>query len=159
MKHLTIFLAALCIAGGALAVEPKEMLKDPALEARARQISKQLRCVQCQNESIDESNAQIARDMRILVRDRLTAGDSDQQIVDYMVSRYGDYVLLMPRFAASTLVLWLGPLAILILGGVIVSARLRRAGAQPGAPLSPEEEIQLSALTNDIPRDSSGDKS
>ena len=158
MKHLSILLAALCIAGGALAVEPKEMLKDPALEARARDISKQLRCVQCQNESIDESNAQIAKDMRILVRDRITAGDSNRQIVDYMVSRYGDYVLLKPRFTASTLTLWLGPIVILILGGVIVSTRLRRSDPQPIAPLSPEEEMQLTELTNDPSNDASGEK-
>ena len=101
MKWSTIFLASL-LATAAVAVEPSEMLKDPALEARAREVSKHLRCVQCQNETIDESNAEIARDMRLLVRERITAGDSNQQILDYMVSRYGDYVLLKPRFMAST---------------------------------------------------------
>ena len=96
------------------------MLKDPALEARAREVSKALRCVQCQNEAIDESNAEIARDMRILVRERLKAGDSNEQIIAYMTSRYGDYVRLMPRFTAKTLLLWFGPLAVLLLGAVAV---------------------------------------
>ncbi len=149
MKRFLVLLSVLCIAGGALAVEPKEMLKDPAQEARAREVSKQLRCVQCQNETIDESNAEIARDMRVLVRDRITAGDSNVQIIDYMVGRYGDYVLLKPRFMASTLILWLGPLLLLILGGVVVVSRLRRGDAQPLAPLSPEEEIALTQMTNE----------
>src|SRR5687768_3482053 len=99
-RSVFLLLAAVLFSVGAVAVEPHEMLKDPALEARARVISKELRCVQCQNETIDDSNAEIARDMRVLVRERLTAGDSNQQIIDYMVSRYGDYVRLKPRFMA-----------------------------------------------------------
>ena len=148
MKRLAL-VAALLFSAPAFAVQPYEMLKDPAQEARAREVSKQLRCVQCQNETIDESNAEIARDMRVLVRDRITAGDSNVQIIDYMVGRYGDYVLLKPRFMASTLILWLGPLLLLILGGVVVVSRLRRGDAQPLAPLSPEEEIALTQMTNE----------
>jgi cytochrome c-type biogenesis protein CcmH len=147
MKRFIPFFAAVCVAAAALAVEPSEMLKDPALEARARVVSKQLRCVQCQNETIDESHAEIARDMRILVRDRITAGDSNEQIVDYMVSRYGDYVRLSPRFKAGTVALWLGPLFILAMGGFIVAARMRKGATAPPAPLSAEEEIQLTRLT------------
>jgi len=147
-----LFLVALLLAGSAFAVEPQEMLKDPALEARAREVSKHLRCVQCQNETIDDSNAEIARDMRVLVRERIMAGDSNQQIIDYMVSRYGDYVLLLPRFMPSTLVLWFGPLAILLLGGLVVAARLRQR-TQGAAPLSPEEEAALAQLENSLEGD------
>jgi cytochrome c-type biogenesis protein CcmH len=139
--------AALCVSGFALAVEPQEMLKDPALEARAREVSKGLRCVQCQNETIDESHAEIARDMRILVRDRITAGDTNQQILDYMVGRYGDYVLLKPRFMGSTLILWFGPFVILVIGGFVVASRLKLCGP-PAEPLTPEEEATLASLTD-----------
>lgn len=147
MKKIAILLAALCVTASAWAVEPKEMLKDPALEARAREVSQQLRCVQCQNETIDESHAEIARDMRVLVRERIVAGDTNQQIIDYMRSRYGDYVLLKPRFMTGTLILWLGPFVILVIGGFVVAARLkqgRRAAA--AAPLSAEEQAALDAL-------------
>ncbi len=153
MKKSLILLAALCAATAAWAVEPKEMLKDPAQEARAREVSKQLRCVQCQNETIDESHAEIARDMRVLVRDRIVAGDTNQQIVDYMRSRYGDYVLLNPRFMTNTLALWIGPFIILVIGGFIVAARLRSTTTQAAAaPLSAEERAALDALND------SGDK-
>ena len=151
MKKSLILLAALGASAAAWAVEPKEMLKDPALEARAREVSQQLRCVQCQNETIDESHAEIARDMRVLVRERITAGDSNQQIVDYMRSRYGDYVLLKPRFMSSTLALWIGPFLILVIGGFIVASRLKQRG-QAVAPLSPDERAALAALND------SGDK-
>jgi cytochrome c-type biogenesis protein CcmH len=147
MKRLALLVGALCFSGFALAVEPQEMLKDPALEARAREVSKGIRCVQCQNETIDESNAEIARDMRILVRERITAGDSNQQILDYLVSRYGDYVLLKPRLMGSTLILWFGPLLILIIGGFVVASRLKLRG-DPAEPLSPEEEAALASLTD-----------
>ncbi len=100
----------------ALAVEPSEILDDPVLEARAREISQQLRCVVCQNQSIDESNADLARDMRVLVRNRLLAGDGNSEVIDYMVSRYGDFVLLNPPFKASTYALWFGPGVIVLLG-------------------------------------------
>src|SRR3954466_1328248 len=115
MRRLA-FLGVLLFALGAGAVEPDEMLKDPALEARARDVSKELRCVQCQNETIDESNAEIARDMRLLVRERITAGDSNEAIMAYMTSRYGDYVRLQPRFMPATYLLWFGPVVVLLLG-------------------------------------------
>lgn len=102
-------MAALVSGTPALAVEPDEMLDDPALEARARELSKVLRCVVCQNQSIDDSAADIARDMRLLVRERLVAGDTDSQTIDHMVARYGDYVLLRPPFQTNTLALWVGP--------------------------------------------------
>lgn len=157
MKKSRILMAALCVAAlsfQAWAVEPKEMLKDPALEARAREVSKQLRCVQCQNETIDESNAEIARDMRVLVRDRITAGETNEQVVEYMRSRYGDYVLLRPRLTTSTLALWVGPFALLLIGGFIVAARIRQGGRAVAAtaPLSADEQATLDALKD------SGDK-
>ena len=140
MKRLVLLAAALCLSGAAYAVEPAEMLKDPALEARARDVSKELRCVVCQNETIDESHAEIAHDMRMLVRERITAGDSNQQIIDYMVSRYGDYVRLSPRFMTSTLILWIGPFVILLIGGFVVAARLRQAGLDPDLQI-PDEQL------------------
>ena len=117
----------------ALAVEPSEMLKDPALEARAREIGRALRCVVCQNQAIDDSNAEVAHDMRRAVRERLTAGDSDRQVMDFMVARYGDYVLLKPPFKSDTWLLWLGgPLVLLLAGGaLLLAARKRRPVEAP----------------------------
>ena len=145
MKFLAALFALVLFAGGAHAVEPSEMLKDPALEARAREVSKALRCVECQNESIDESNAEIAHEMRLLVRQRIMAGDSNDQIVAYMVSRYGDYIRLKPRFMPRTVLLWLGPLVVLSLGGWAVVRRMGRGVPSP-APLSEEERAALEAL-------------
>jgi cytochrome c-type biogenesis protein CcmH len=140
------------LAFPATAVEPDEMLADPALEARAREISRDLRCLVCQNQSIDDSDVQLARDLRLLVRERLAAGDSDRAVIDYVVSRYGDFVLLRPPFKAKTLVLWVGPaiIALLGLGAVVVYFRRRRVSA-PTAPaaLSAEEERRLRALLED----------
>ena len=147
MKPFAALLLALLLALPALAVEPSEMLADPALEARARSIGRELRCVVCQNQSIDDSAAEVARDMRRAVRERLAAGDRDEQVFAYMVARYGDYVLLQPRFMASTLILWLGPLIILILGGFVVASRLKRPG-DAALPLTPEEEAALASLNN-----------
>jgi len=144
MRRLA-FLGVLLFALGAGAVEPDEMLKDPALEARAREVSKELRCVQCQNETIDESNADIAHAMRLLVRERITAGDSNEQILAYMTGRYGDYVRLMPRFTTKTLLLWFGPLAVLLLGAFAVIRRLR-ATPVTTAPLTDEERAALEAI-------------
>jgi cytochrome c-type biogenesis protein CcmH len=144
MKFWVSFFIMVCLAANASAVEPSEMLHDPALEARAREVSKHLRCVQCQNETIDESDAQIARDMRILVRQKITAGDSNEEILDYMVSRYGDYVLLRPRFQTNTLILWFGPFAVLLVGGLIVGRRMRAAvNTVSAAPLSEDERAAL----------------
>ena len=115
MRISSIVLGLLILVSPALAVNPKEILNDPLLEARAREISKSLRCVVCQNQSIDDSDASLARDLRIVVRDRLLAGDSDKEVTNYVVSRYGDFVLLRPPFKAATLVLWLGPLIFCLL--------------------------------------------
>lgn len=135
--------------GFAAAVQPDEVLKDPALEARARHLSKDIRCLVCQNQSIDDSNADLARDLRVLVRERLTAGDSDEQIMDYLVKRYGDFVLLRPPVKASTYALWYGPIVIFILGviGLVVFMRGRRpVTAVQTAELSDEEQRRIEAL-------------
>ena len=132
-----------------LAVEPREMLADPALESRAREIGRTLRCVVCQNQAIDDSSAEVAHDMRRAVRERLVAGDSDSAVYDFMVARYGDYVLLKPPFKAGTLVLWLGgPLVLLVAGAaLLLAARRRRAAPLPATqPLSAEEQRRLDAL-------------
>lgn len=147
MKRLAALVAALLLALPALAVEPSEMLPDPALESRARDIGRALRCVVCQNQSIDDSNAEVARDMRRAVRERLTAGDDDQKVFSYMVARYGDYVLLKPPFKAGTWALWLGgPLVLLIAGGLLLMAARRRKPIPPPEPLSDEEQRRLDAL-------------
>ena len=139
----------------ASAVQPDEVLKDPALEGRAREISKDLRCLVCQNQSIDDSNAPLARDLRVLVRERLTAGDSNEQVLSFVTDRYGDYVLLRPPFKATTLFLWIGPFVILAIGGVVTALYLRgRKGAADGliaaggdtAPLTEDERRRLDAL-------------
>lgn len=142
-------LAFVLFVGVCLAVEPTEMLKDPVLEARARTIGQALRCVVCQNQSIDDSSAEVARDMRRAVRERLTAGDSDDQVFAYMVARYGDYVLLKPPFKAGTLVLWLGGPFLLIVAGsaLLIAARRRtRRTVTPPQPLSAEERQRLDTL-------------
>src|SRR4051795_13590027 len=109
MRFVLALLAALVFSASAFAVQPDEVLKDPALEKRARDISSGLRCLVCQNQSIDDSDAQLAKDLRILVRERLVAGDSDQQVRDFLVQRYGEFVLLKPTFSAHNLLLWLTP--------------------------------------------------
>ncbi len=133
------------------AVEPSEMLDDPKLEARARAISKNLRCLVCQNESIDESNADLAKDLRILLRERLKAGDTDEEAIQYLVDRYGEYVLLKPRFAPHTLVLWFGPFMVLLIGAYALWRARRKMAAAPGAKkvesdLSEEERKRLEEL-------------
>ena len=139
----------LVMAGAAVAVEPDEVLDDPALEERARAISSELRCLVCRNESIDESDAELARDLRILVRERLVAGDSDAEVLDYIAARYGEYALLSPRKSGSTLILWLaGPAALVIGAGVaLVHARKRRQGRDSG--LSAEEQARLREILDD----------
>tara|TARA_R110000787_G_scaffold47494_1_gene114863 strand:- start:244 stop:741 length:498 start_codon:yes stop_codon:yes gene_type:complete len=151
MRALLLGLLITALAGlaPAGAVQPDEILRDPALESRARDISKELRCLVCQNQSIDDSDAPLARDLRLLVRERLTAGDSDAEAVRFIVDRYGDFVLLRPPFKASTLVLWIGPALILIAGvaGVWVWHRRRRGAVAAGAPpLSAAERQRLNAL-------------
>ena len=131
----------------ALAVQPDEVLNDPVLERRARAISAGLRCLVCQNQSIDDSDAPLAKDLRLLVRERLKAGDGDADVRDFIVRRYGEFVLLKPAFGLRTALLWLGPALILLAGaaGLAVALRRRRAGSAVGA-LSPEERAALEAL-------------
>src|SRR5262247_3830832 len=128
-RCLVAAVLSLAILSPAVALGPDEVLSDPALEARARSLSKELRCMVCQNQSIDDSDAPLARDLRILVRERLQAGESDQQVIDFLVARYGEFVLLRPRFSWHTALLWFGPATILIIGacGVLVLARRYRA--------------------------------
>ncbi|KYG20960.1 cytochrome C biogenesis protein CcmH [Bradyrhizobium sp. AT1] len=135
------------------AVQPDEIMSDPAKEARARELSRELRCMVCQNQSIDDSDAPLARDLRLLVRERIGAGDSNSQVLDFLVARYGEFVLLKPRFERQTLVLWLlGPL-LLIGGGLTLWLQIRRraqSGADvPAPPLTPDEQARLAALMSD----------
>jgi len=149
MRRVAIALVLLLAADLASAVEPGEMLKDPALEARARAISQEIRCLVCQNQSIDDSNADLAHDLRVLVRERLTAGDSDRQILAYLTSRYGDYVLLRPPVKPATWLLWFGPPLLLAagLGGLILAGRRRRSAAVPEmAALNDQEQRRLVRL-------------
>jgi cytochrome c-type biogenesis protein CcmH len=143
-----LVMAALSIAAPALAVQPDEILTDPALEARARAISAGLRCLVCQNQSIDDSDAPLARDLRILVRDRLKAGDSDEQIVNFVVDRYGEFVLLKPRFEPHTMLLWLATpiVGLAALTMVILAARRRKIEANQAVPLSKSEQQKLKKL-------------
>ena len=147
MRRVVVLLFTILFALPALAVDPSEMLKDAVLEARAREIGQALRCVVCQNQSIDDSAAEVGRDMRRAVRERLTAGDSDSQVFNFMVARYGDYVLLKPPFKLGTLVLWLGaPLLLLIAASAILLTALRRRAVAPLPPLSDEERERLRSL-------------
>ncbi len=154
MIRLMLALLIFMICLPAQAVDPGEVLADPALESRARDLSKGLRCVVCQNQSIDDSDATLARDLRLLVRERLTAGDSDQQVLDYVVSRYGDFVLLKPPFKIATLALWLGPLLIAglaLFGGLVFFRRQRSAVPQAAAAteLNDAERKRLDDLLKD----------
>jgi cytochrome c-type biogenesis protein CcmH len=156
MRWLKLIVVVLTLAAPvrAFAVQPDEVLADAALEARARVLSKELRCMVCQNQSIDDSDAPLARDLRILVRERLQAGDSDQRVVDVLVARYGEFVLLKPRFSLHTALLWLGPAAILLIGavGLFMVARRYQTRARSGlaipteAKLTPVEEARLSEI-------------
>ncbi len=150
MRRLA-FIALVCALlapGIAAAVQPDEILKDPVLEARARHLSEELRCMVCQNQSIDDSAAPLARDLRLLVRRRLEAGDTDRQVLDFLVARYGDFVLLKPPFKLETLLLWGLPPAALIAGLIALFAMARQrktANLQPSA-LTADEQKRLSAL-------------
>jgi cytochrome c-type biogenesis protein CcmH len=143
-------LIALAAAGTALAVQPDEVLRDSALELRARHLSSELRCMVCQNQSIDDSEAPLARDLRVLVRERLTKGDSDQQVLDFLVARYGEFVLLRPRLEWHTLLLWGLPPAALIAGaiGLVLMARRRKEASFAAEALSTEEQRRLSTLVD-----------
>ena len=146
MIKVSLLTLSLFVATLAQAVEPGEVLEDPALEARARVISQDLRCVVCQNETIDESNATLAQDMRRLVRQRINAGDTNEQVVAYMVDRYGDFVLLRPRVTPQTWLLWFGPILILVLGGVVVVRVMKRSASNVSEALSQEELGRLDSL-------------
>jgi cytochrome c-type biogenesis protein CcmH len=146
--RIMVIAAALLTAAPAQAVQPDEILPNPALEARARNLSKDLRCMVCQNQSIDDSDAPLARDLRILVRERLVAGDSDAEVLDFLTARYGDFVLLKPRLTAHTALLWLAPFAVVLAGVWAVIAFLRRrddaAAATPA--LSADEQRRVAEL-------------
>ncbi|NDW03089.1 cytochrome c-type biogenesis protein [Jiella pacifica] len=160
VRTLAILLAALLLIVAsapasvfvtpAFAVNPDEMLSDPGLETRARKLSAGLRCLVCQNESIDDSNADLAKDLRLLVRERLKAGDTDEEVIDYLVSRYGEFVLLRPRFDWANLALWATPMVVLLFGGVLafvtVSGRRKRQAPQD---LSAAEEAAIAKITAD----------
>jgi cytochrome c-type biogenesis protein CcmH len=142
----------LLVGHAAFAVRPDEMLADPALEARARALSQEIRCMVCQSETIDDSGADLAHDLRVLVRERITAGDSDEDVRQFLVARYGDYILMKPPLKPYTWLLWFGPAAILLVAGVAIAAvarRRARAAAVPPAPLSEAERQRLDALLAD----------
>ena len=146
-SRLLVALFILFAPVSAFAVNPDEVLADPALEARARTLSAELRCMVCQNQSIDDSNADLAKDLRLLVRERIKDGDSDDQVLNYIVSRYGEFVLLKPRFNIKTVLLWGAPVLLVIAGGLslLVFAR-KRVGKPTGSKLTAEEQARLSEL-------------
>ena len=150
MRRLALIalLVALAAPGAALAVQPDEILKDPALEARARNLSSELRCMVCQNQSIDDSEAPLARDLRLLVRERLSKGDSDSQVLNFLVSRYCEFVLLKPRFELHTLLLWGLPPAALLAGlvALLMMARRRQAANLQAPALTPAEQQRVATL-------------
>ncbi|MDE2631588.1 MAG: cytochrome c-type biogenesis protein CcmH [Paracoccaceae bacterium] len=152
MKAINCILCLVWLCAPAWAVEPNEVLSDPALEQRARNLSQQLRCLVCRNESIDESNAGLARDLRLLVRERLETGDSDTEVMNFVVTRYGEYVLLKPDSTGANWLLWAsGPLTLLFAAGVVVSFSRRRAKdpQTAAATLSAEETEALRKLLDD----------
>lgn len=155
LRYISIVVFALCVmqAGPSLAVQPDEVMKDPVQEARARSLSRELRCMVCQNQSIDDSDAPLARDLRLLVRERIGAGDTDSQVIDFLIARYGSFVLLRPPFEPQTFALWLLPPLALGIGAVllVISARRRREAGGTGGetsvpPLSSEEQEKLAEI-------------
>lgn len=143
-------LVVLATLPAAFAVQPDEVLSDPALEARARELSAELRCLVCQNQSIDDSDAPLARDLRVLIRERLVQGETNTQVIDYLVSRYGEFVLLKPRLNARTILLWGGPFAILLIGSLVIFLRRRRGSglAVPEQALTADEQARLDDILN-----------
>jgi cytochrome c-type biogenesis protein CcmH len=154
MKRVLLALAILAVVGlsSARAVLPDEVMSNPANEARARHLSQELRCMVCQNQSIDDSEAPLARDLRLLVRERIASGDSDAQVIDFLVARYGEFVLLKPRFERRTLLLWLVPPLVLFGGGLVLwlQVRRRKSTRVPASEaLTPEEQARLELLMAD----------
>jgi len=155
MRRMMVTIVALMLLAlpAAHAVQPDEIMSDPAKEVRARDLSRELRCMVCQNQSIDDSDAPLARDLRLLVRERIAAGDSNSQVLDFLVARYGEFVLLKPRFERQTMLLWLLAPLLLISGGLALWLQIRRrarSGADlPAPPLTADEESQLAALMSD----------
>ena len=145
-RLLAAFALGFTLVVPAHAVEPGEMLKDPALETRARSVSEGLRCLVCQNESVDESHADLARDIRLLVRQRLLAGDTNAQVSDYLVARYGQFILLKPPLETQTLLLWGTPFIVLVLGGIGIAFAVRRRPASPRDPARPLSEAEQRRL-------------
>jgi cytochrome c-type biogenesis protein CcmH len=143
MRAAIAAIIVLVTANLALAVQPDEMLKDPALEARARALSAELRCMVCQNQSIDDSDAPLAHDLRVLLRERIAAGDSDRAVMDFLVDRYGEFILLRPQLNAHTILLWAVPPAVLIIGGFVAFGAMRRRRAASPEQLNQEEEKRL----------------
>jgi len=147
MRKLLVVIFLVTIAAPAWAVQPDEVLSDPVLEQRARELSAELRCMVCQNQSIDDSDASLARDLRVLVRERLVAGDSNDEVLDYLVSRYGEFVLLKPRLSVRNLVLWATPFALLAMAAIaFVGWQRNRARTAGPMALSKEEEARIAAL-------------
>jgi cytochrome c-type biogenesis protein CcmH len=150
LRSLVLAIALTLSVQPVLAVEPGEALPDPAQESRARSISAELRCLVCQNQSIDDSHAELAKDLRLLVRERIRSGDSDDQVRDFLVARSGDFILLKPPLKVGTLLLWGGPFGLLIVGaGVLLAKARRRSGPIPTAELSAEEQEALARLTGE----------
>ena len=149
-----ILISTLCLSGAAFAVDPSEILDDLVLEERAREISKELRCLVCQNQDIDSSNAELAKDLRVLVRERLVDGDTDEQVIAFVVDRYGDFVLLKPPVQSNTMVLWLTPILLLLVGGTMIFFLMRRQNAAgQTAVLSAQEEQQIKDLLDNDDKD------
>ena len=149
MRRFLLIAALAAAVSPVFAIEPEEQLKDPKLEARARALSQELRCLVCENETIDMSQAPLAADLRLLVRQRILAGDSDAQIEKLLTDRYGDYVLFRPRFDARNAILWLGPFALLLLVGFVLVMRARRAVPNVPEALTSAEEMELAADMSD----------
>jgi cytochrome c-type biogenesis protein CcmH len=148
MRRAAAFLIVMFgLSNAAMAVQPDEILSDPALEARARALSTELRCMVCQNQSIDDSDAPLARDLRILLRERLSAGESDAEVIDFLVARYGEFILLKPRFNMNTALLWIVPPAALVIGGIVAVLLFRRhRPAGEAKPLEEAEKRRLEAI-------------
>ena len=149
VRLLALILISVIGLSSANAVEPNEILKDPVLEQRARALSQDLRCLVCQNQSIDDSNADLARDLRVVVRERLTAGDTDKQVMAFVVARYGEFVLLKPPVNARTSLLWSGPALVLLFGAIGLVLWFRRRGSATAGGLSADEEKRLAVLMDE----------